>query len=67
MALAANERCVPPLSVDEVRGQVEGAVRRVARKQEEDAVATDAAATFLDEVLAGKAQINTAIRRGRCG
>ena len=64
MALAANERCVPPLSVDEVRGQVEGAVRWVEKQAGEEAVATKAAATFLDEVLAGKAEINIALARG---
>ena len=54
MALAANERCVPPLSVDEVRGQVEGALRWV-EKQEENDTATETAATFLEDVLRGTA------------
>ena len=52
MALAANERCDPPLSVDEVRGQVEGALRWV-EKQEQYDVATETAADFLEEVLRG--------------
>ena len=39
MALAANERCDPPLSVDEVRGQVEGAVRWVEKQEENDTAA----------------------------
>ena len=66
MALAANERCDPPLSVDEVRGQVEGAVRWVA-KQDENDTAAETAATFLDEVLAGKRKTNIATAWGRYG
>ena len=58
MALAANERCVPPLSVDELRGQVEGAVRWV-EKQDEDDAATETAATFLEEVLRGNRDVDT--------
>ena len=52
MALAANEGFDPPLDVEEVRGQVEGAVHW-AGKQEENDTAAETAATFLEEILRG--------------
>ena len=64
MALAANERCDPPLDDDEVRGQVEGAVPWVAKQEENDTAAKTAAA-FLEEMLEGR-RSRPAPGRRRC-